>query len=385
MSSPRWSFLIVAAGSGSRLGGAPKQFRQLGGRPVWRWSCDTALSLRESGHVLDIVLVLPEGQIEELLPECGKLGIKAVRGGATRSGSVLNGLTECRAPYVLIHDAARPFITETLSVRLTEEAEKCGAAVPLLKCSDALKKTDGSSIYPEDRNNYFLTQTPQAFRREDLITIMRESVSADDEASLWIASGRKIAQVCGEEANFKITTKFDWDMACALAGNMIEIRVGHGYDIHKLVRGRPLVIAGVNVEGSELGLLGHSDADLVTHAVMDALLGAAGEPDIGTIFPANDEKWKDADSTELLHKVLSMLAAKGWKPDWVDATLNAQQPRLGHLISNFKDKLNNELGGSSGSPVFNIKVKSAEGCGSAGRGECMICHCVAAISRRRVI
>ncbi len=385
MSSSSWSFLIAAAGSGSRLGGTPKQFRQLGGRPLWRWSYDTASRLRESGRIEDIVIVLPDGQLAEMLPVCAKLGMTAVRGGATRSGSVLNGLKACRGSYVLVHDGARPFISEALSVRLMEAAEESGAALPLLPCSDALKKTVGISLHSEDRNNYFRTQTPQAFRREELITIMREGAASDDEASLWITSGREIAQVRGEEANFKITTQFDWDMACALAGGYTETRTGHGYDIHKLVSGRPLVIAGVKVDGSDVGLLGHSDADLVTHAVMDALLGAAGEPDIGTLFPANDLQWKDADSTVLLHKVLSILAAKGWKPDWVDATLNAQYPRLGHMIPRFKERLNSELGGSSETPVFNMKVKSAEECGSAGRGECMICHCVAVISRKRAL
>ena len=183
--------------------------------------------------------------------------------------------------------------------------------------------------------------------------------------------------------NFKITSQFDWETACALArgGAEVERRTGHGYDIHQLVEGRPLIIAGVKVDGVSYGLLGHSDADLVAHTVMDALLGAAGEPDIGTLFPATDEKWRGADSMALLRTVLELLASKGWRAEWVDVTLNAQRPKLGHLVPAFIESMNRALGGDETKRIFNMKVKSAERCGSAGRGECMICHGVATIVR----
>lgn len=381
METPHWSFLIAAAGSGSRLGGTPKQFRVLAGRPVWRWSYETAERLRSEGALLDIVLVLPAERIEEFAADCERLHITIARGGATRSESVLNGLEKCRGSHVLVHDGARPFITEDLLLALMSEAEEHGAAVPLLRCADALKKIDGSLLAAADRNIYLRTQTPQAFRREELTSLLRGASPADDEASLWTASGRGIARVDGDERNFKITTQFDWEMACAMAENDIERRTGHGFDIHRLAEGRPLIIAGVKVAGVDFGLFGHSDADVVTHAVMDALLGAAGEADIGTLFPASDEKWRGADSITLLRSVLALLASKGWRAEWVDATLIAQRPKLGALLPQFREKLNAELGGGGKHPRFNIKVKSAEECGSAGRGECMICHCVAEISR----
>ena len=382
MDAPLWSFLIVAGGSGSRLGGIPKQFRRLGGRPVWQWSADTAERLRRAGRLCDIVLVVPAERCDEIKDMIGKRPITITEGGATRAASVLNGLERCRGSHVLIHDGARPFITARLCERLMDGCDECGASVPLLPCPDSLKKITEGSIECADRKLYYRTQTPQAFKLSEIRELLTTSeLVATDEAGLWLESGNKIAKVTGDEMNFKITTKFDWEIAAAMAEKSIEKRTGHGYDIHQLVEGRRLVIAGVEIENAGFGLLGHSDADIVVHTVMDALLGAAGEPDIGTLFPASDDKWKNADSIELLHTVLELLASKGWMTEWADVTLIAQKPRMGDLVPSFIKKMNLELGAEEGKKLFNIKIKSAEHCGSAGRGECMICHGVATISR----
>ena len=384
--APNWSFLITAGGSGSRLGGVPKQFRMLGGAPVWRWSFAAADKLRRMGRVRDIVMTVPRESFAALAGEAEKLGLTLVEGGRSRSESVIKGLGACRGPHVLVHDGARPFISEGLCLRLMDAVEADGSgAVPLLPSTDSLKIVENGVITGvADRSLYFRTQTPQAFPLRELAEVMENSPQGGtDEASLWLAAGKKIVPVEGEEMNFKITSQFDWEAACALArgSRETERRTGHGYDIHQLVEGRPLIIAGVKVEGVSYGLLGHSDADLVAHTVMDALLGAAGEPDIGTLFPASDEKWRGADSMELLRSVLELLAADGWRAEWVDVTLNAQRPKLAHLVPAFIENMNRALGGSATKKIFNMKVKSAEHCGSAGRGECMICHGVATIAR----
>ena len=381
-----WSFLITAGGSGSRLGGVPKQFRMLGGAPVWRWSFAAADKLRRMGRVCDIVMTVPRESLAALAGEAEKLGLTLVEGGRSRSESVIKGLGACRGPHVLVHDGARPFISEGLCLRLMDAVEADGSgAVPLLPSTDSLKIVENGVITGvADRSLYYRTQTPQAFPLRELVEVMENSPQGGtDEASLWFAAGKKIVPVEGEEMNFKITSQFDWEAACAFArgSREAERRTGHGYDIHQLVEGRPLIIAGVKVEGVSYGLLGHSDADLVAHTVMDALLGAAGEPDIGTLFPASDEKWRGADSMELLRSVLELLAADGWRAEWVDVTLNAQRPKLGHLVPSFIENMNLALGGSGMKKIFNMKVKSAEHCGSAGRGECMICHGVATIAR----
>lgn len=383
--APDWSFLITAGGSGSRLGGVPKQFRVLGTMPVWRWSFETAKRLRSAGRVRDIVMTVPRESIAALAGEAEKLGLTLAEGGRSRSGSVINGLRACRGPHVLVHDGARPFISEGLCLKLMDAASAGGVgAAPLLPSIDSLKVVQSGEITGvADRSLYFRTQTPQAFPLRELVEVMENSSGGTDEASLWLTSGRKLVPVEGEEMNFKITSQYDWDAAQALARRLAdtERRTGCGYDIHQLAEGRPLIIAGVRVEGVSYGLLGHSDADLVAHAVMDALLGAAGEPDIGTLFPASDEKWRGADSMALLRSVLELLAVKGWRAEWVDVTLIAQRPRLGHLVPAFIENMNGALGGSGAKRIFNMKVKSAERCGSAGRGECMICHGVATIVR----
>lgn len=384
--APNWSFLITAGGSGSRLGGVPKQFRMLGGASVWRWSFAAADKLRRMGRVRDIVMTVPRESFAALAGEAEKLGLTLVEGGRSRSESVTKGLRACRGPHVLVHDGARPFISERLCLKLMDAAAGEGTgAVPLLPSTDSLKFVKNGKITGiADRSLYFRTQTPQAFPLGELIEVMENSPDGGtDEASLWLAAGKKLVPVEGEEMNFKITSQFDWNTAQALArgGAEVERRTGHGYDIHQLAEGRRLIIAGVHVEGVSYGLLGHSDADLVAHTVMDALLGAAGEPDIGTLFPASDEKWRGADSMMLLREVLELLAAKGWRAEWVDVTLCAQKPKLGHLVPAFIESMNGALGGDCEKRIFNMKVKSAEHCGSAGRGECMICHGVATIVR----
>ena len=382
MDAPRWSFLIAAGGSGQRLGGEPKQFRELAGRPLWKWSWEIAEGLRRNGEIDDIVLVVPREYERGIRRETEDIELTVTCGGATRSESVVRGLMKCRGSHVLVHDGARPFISAELCRRLMAAAGGVSGAVPLLPSVDSLKKIEDEKIACADRSLYFRTQTPQAFERARLISAIEAGgLDWTDEASVWLAAGEPLVSVTGEEGNFKVTTPFDWEMACALTERAIEKRTGHGYDIHQLVEGRPLIIAGILLEGEKFGLLGHSDADLVTHTVMDALLGAAGEPDIGTLFPASEERWRDADSVALLHRVLELLSSKGWRVDWVDVTLNAQRPRMGHLVPRFIEKMNGELGGSGERRLFNMKIKSAEHCGSAGRGECMICHGVATISR----
>lgn len=383
--APDWSFLITAGGSGSRLGGAPKQFRMLGAMPVWRWSFETADRLRCAGRVRDIVMTVPRESLASLAGEAEKLRLTLAEGGRSRSESVINGLRACRGTHVLVHDGARPFISEGLCLKLMEaaSAEDTGAA-PLLPTTDSLKVVQNGEITgAADRSLYFRTQTPQAFPLRELFEVMENSPCGTDEASLWLKAGKRLVPVEGEDMNFKITSQFDWDAAQALAlrGTGVERRTGCGYDIHQLVEGRPLIIAGVKVDGVSYGLLGHSDADLVAHTVMDALLGAAGEPDIGTLFPASDEKWRGADSMALLRSVLELLAANGWRPEWVDVALIAQRPRLGHFVPAFIESMNGALGGNGAKKIFNMKVKSAERCDSAGRGECMICHGVATIVR----
>jgi len=379
-----WSFIIVAAGYGSRIGGKPKQFRILGDNPLWKWSAGIAEKLWTAGKISELVLVVPEEYCEVLKNNSDfKIPMHVVGGGKTRSESVMNGLRICSGSHVLVHDGARPFLTEKLCSDLIAKADMSGSAIPVIPSADSLKKIENKKIVCADRKYYFRTQTPQAFEKNHLCYAMQKyGLNGTDEAAAWVSAGYNLYTVEGEDSNMKITTPFDWKAAEALVSSAEEIRTGHGYDIHRLVPGRRLILAGKEIT-SDSGLQGHSDADIVTHTVMDAILGAAGEPDIGTIFPASDERWKDAASTDMLVSVVDRIRSKGWKIKWVDVTLEAQTPKLGHLVQSFISNLSGYLAEPGEIPNFNMKVKSGEGCGSVGRGECMVCHGVATLTRNK--
>lgn len=375
-----WTFILAAGGAGSRLGGTPKQFRLLGGRAVWTWSADIAEHLWQKGLIDELVVVMPE-RYAASSAWAGSCPVKFIAGGSERWESVQNGLAASSGRYVMIHDAARPFLDIHLCERLIESTVRVGAAMPVLQSQDSLKKIiDDDSVSVVKRDTIFRTQTPQCFERQRLCELIR-SVSdvPTDEASVWIEAGDQIASVEGSEMAFKITTEFDWMTACALV-NGRETRTGIGCDVHELVPGRRLVLGGVEIDCA-LGLLGHSDADVLTHAVSDALLGAAGLGDIGTLFPASDERYKDARSTDLLADVLSRLKHEGWSVVWVDAVLYAQVPRLGQSIPQIRTSLSDVMSSFGLADRISIKVKSGEYVGSVGRAQCMTCSAVATIER----
>ena len=242
--------------------------------------------------------------------------------------------------------------------------------------NDALKKIDDNeNISSIDREKIYLTQTPQSFLKNDLIKILAQYPNVKDEAEAWLMAGRKLKHVQGERLNFKITWPEDLQMARALTENFSQSqkisRSGIGYDVHKLVPGRNLILGGVKIE-SELGLLGHSDADLLTHSIMDAILGAAGLPDIGNLFPASDEKFKNANSLKLLSEVLKLVNENGWTVNYVDAVIEAQVPRLNKYLSDIKKSLGKFFD-------VNLKFKSAEEIDDTGSGLAMKAWAVAEV------
>ena len=385
-----FSFVIVAGGQGSRMGGQRKQFLPLRGRPLWCWSAERAASLAGAG-VGEVVLVLPAGEsragplrgaVPQPWDENAPIPLRVAEGGASRAESVFNGLLASSFDYVMVHDAARPFAGEALLRRLMEATSETAGAVPVLPVADALKRVEGGEVVPVDREGLFITQTPQSFYRPALIDALRaHGNGAKDEAEAWLAAGRELRCVEGERLNFKITWPDDLRMARALAeGESLSQRTGLGYDVHRLVPDRPLILGGVPIAESPLGLLGHSDADLLTHAVADALLGAAGLPDIGNLFPASDPAYRGADSMELLRQVVDRVHGEGWRVSWVDAVIQAQVPRLNAHLPEMRQRLSAVL--APGLPnCVNLKAKSAEGTGDEGRGGSMTCWAVAALCR----
>lgn len=393
--------VVVAAGRGSRYG-RPKQYDRIRGRTVLEWSLGTARAACDG-----VVAVVPAADVEEVARALGHMvtvpggaargptGVDAVvGGGATRSESVRAGLVAVpeSVGIVVVHDAARPLAGPELwaaaiaAVRAGADAALC--AVPV---TDTVKRVRGRRVMATmERDGLMAVQTPQAFAAGALRAAHAGGGEATDDGALLEAMGATVVVVAGSDANVKITHPRDLEMAVALAGeraagergaggrgNRTAIRVGHGFDVHPFAddAARPLVLGGVTLAG-ERGLAGHSDADVVAHAVADALLGAAGLGDMGQLFPDTDPAWSGADSLGLLGQVVGRLAVGGWSAANVDVTVVLEAPRLApHLGA-----MGETLSGVVGAPV-SVKAKRAENLGAIGRREGIACWAVALLDR----
>ena len=366
----KFSFVIAAGGSGSRMGNQRKQFMNLDNKPVWRWSADVAA---KTPGIHEIVLIVPADYDAEIEWSFSDVPLKIAHGGSERALSVLNGLYAASCEYVMVHDAARPFATQELFSALMAKTDSDSGVVPVLPVSDALKRIDGEEISCVERDGLYITQTPQSFPKEKLIDAVKRYPHAKDEAEAWQNAGHTLRYVVGEKLNYKITQKEDMMTAKALTEQCIT-RTGLGYDVHRLVPERKLILGGVEIVDSPLGLLGHSDADLLTHAVMDSILGGAGLQDIGNIFPASDSRYKDADSMKLLAEVIRLVESEGWRVEFVDAVVQAQVPRL----NKYRDTVMKSLGKFF---AVNVKFKSAETLDDAGSGLSMTCWACATLRK----
>jgi 2-C-methyl-D-erythritol 4-phosphate cytidylyltransferase / 2-C-methyl-D-erythritol 2,4-cyclodiphosphate synthase len=394
--------IVVAGGRGERFGGpTPKQLLGLGGRSVLERSVDAFLSHPRVGEVM---VVLPADLVASASAQLGGRRVRIVAGGERRQDSVASGFGAASpdSGVLLVHDAVRPLVSPEVIDRVIDAACVHGAAVAALPARDTVKRARLVGGRPFvaatiPRGEVWLAQTPQGFRREVLeaaIALGRQGVEATDEAMLAERAGHAVAIVAGDAVNLKITTPDDLLVARALAGrsagqsgqalaapptpNVERImRIGFGYDLHRLVPGRPLVLAGVTLPFDK-GLAGHSDADAVCHAVTDALLGAANLGDIGQLFPDTDPRWKDADSIRLLETAVARVREAGYRLVNVDVVVIAQQPQIGPHTGAMRERLASALGLDAGAVA--IKGKTNEGVDATGRGEAIAVHAVALLA-----
>jgi 2-C-methyl-D-erythritol 4-phosphate cytidylyltransferase/2-C-methyl-D-erythritol 2,4-cyclodiphosphate synthase len=376
--------IIAAAGAGRRLGGAvPKQLLEIGGRSILQHSVDAFLN---HARVTDVIVVLP-GSLAQAPPawmtSAGR--VQVVAGGARRQDSVANAFdrVDARSDVVLVHDAARPFVTPDLISRSIEAAVAHGAAIVAVAVADTVKRVDGNGVVAETlpRETIYLAQTPQAFRRAvlgDAVALGRTGVAATDEAMLAEKAGHPVHVIQGEAANVKITTAAD--LEAARRDLPLAWRIGTGYDLHRLVVGRPLILGGVRVP-SPFGALGHSDADVVCHAATDAILGAAARGDIGRHFPDSDPAWKDASSIELLRRTAAIVAEAGFAIVNLDVVVVLERPK----IAPFLDRIRAGVAAALGVAVdrVSVKGKTNEGADAVGRGEAIAAHAVAMLRSQR--
>ena len=377
--------IIAAGGTGRRLGAdVPKQLLVVGGVPILQRSVEAFLS---HPQVSDVVVALPSSMAASP-PEWLK-GVRVVAGGDSRQASVANAFDEVSSAsdVVLVHDAARPFVSGEVISRAIAAAAAHGAAIVAVPVSDTVKRIADGDVITETipRDEVFLAQTPQAFRRsilEEAVALGRSGVEGTDEAALVERAGHRVRVVSGEASNVKITTATDLDVArgrIARAAAGVS-HVGVGYDLHRLVEGRPLILAGVTVP-SDRGALGHSDADAICHAVTDAILGAARAGDIGQLYPDTDARWKDASSIELLRTAVAIVRERGWAVENVDVVVILERPRLGPHRGAMEAALASTLGVDP--DCVSIKAKTNEGMDAVGRGEAIATHAVALLRQSR--
>jgi len=312
--------------------------------------------------------------------------IDVVSGGATRSASVQRGVAAAGPTrYLLVHDAARPLVSAGLVDAVIEATRRVGAAIPVVEIHDTVKRVEaGRIVGTVERAPLRCAQTPQGFRadwfREAMSGEPTSGVELTDEASALELGGHPVAAVAGDPDNVKITTSIDLERARrTLGGGNMEYRVGTGFDIHRW--GGPerrLVLGGVSFEG-ERGLLGHSDADVVLHAVMDAVLGAAALGDIGMHFPPEDQAWLDADSSDLARRVAELVAAEGYSVVNLDITLLAESPRIRSRSQEMRRSIADCLGLDPAR--VGLKATTLEGLGALGRGEGAACQASALLRR----
>jgi 2-C-methyl-D-erythritol 4-phosphate cytidylyltransferase/2-C-methyl-D-erythritol 2,4-cyclodiphosphate synthase len=420
--------ILAAGGRGRRFGGARlKQLVEIGGRPMLERSVDAFLA---HPAIDEIVVALPDELVSNppaYLRDRAK-AVRVVGGGERRQDSVGNAFRAASpgSEVFVIHDAARPFASAGLITRTLEAAAESGAALAALAARDTVKRVDQKALdrWPASagllvaetlpRETVFLAQTPQAFRRHVLHDALacgeRDAIDATDEAALAERAGHQVRIVEGEATNIKITTAEDLPIAEAIArsaalrqaqgtpsqsrGESLALRhtapnasverepfgravrtgrAGTGYDLHRLIEGRPLVVGGVTI-ASDRGPLGHSDGDVVCHAITDALLGALSLGDIGGHFPDTDPRWKDASSVDLLSRAAALVAERGYEVGNVDVTVILETPKLRDHIDAMRQSVGRALGIDASR--VSIKGKTNEGVDAIGRGEAIAAHAV---------
>lgn len=398
---------ILAAGTSMRLG-EDKVTADLGGHPVIAWSIASAIA---SGVFDEIVVVTAPAKVDPVaaILRSRYPNVRVVAGGGTRTGSCWAALDATRSDVIAIHDAARPFASPSLFSACVEQAKRLGSAVAGVPLADTVRRADeaGTSLEELEREGLWQIQTPQVFRRELLERARAKAGdrSFTDDAAAVVASGERVRMAAGEKRNLKITTSEDLAYARELVAKgyvaiaatahaaadleqasqglvpntRFRSRLGLGYDVHKLAPDRRLVLGGVAIE-HPTGLLGHSDGDVLVHAIMDALLGAAALGDLGKHFPSDDPAYAGADSIALLRRVAKLLDGAGFVVANVDATVIAEAPRLAAHTDAMRARIASAIGADAGR--VSVKTTTNDGLGALGAGQAIAAIATALVEER---
>lgn len=363
--------IVVAAGSGARLGASiPKAFVPVAGEPM---VAHTLRALRASRRVEGVVVVTPDGYEDRIAPLAATvaagLRVVSVAGGATRSASVREGLRVVEAvgegaEIVVVHDAARPLVRAEDIDRTIDAVEHAPAAVLALPVADTLKSLDDDgTVTTVSREGLFRALTPQAFRTDVLVAAHEGAPDATDDAALVEAMGVQVVLVPASAESPKVTGPADLALPSRMLG---AARTGIGFDAHAFADGVPLILGGVEIDAPR-GLAGHSDADVLTHAIVDAVLGAAALGDIGMHFPSSDARWAGADSLAFARAAAEMVREAGWDIGAIDATLILEAPP----VAPYRTAMAAAVGKALQIPAERVSIKATttDGLGATGRGE----------------
>lgn len=361
---------LIAAGGSSSRAGRDKLFAEIGGLPV---IIRTVISFERAESIDEIIIASRAesvGKIKELCERHGISKLKAVvAGDSDRQGTVLNAIAEVSdgVGLIAVHDGARPFIRSQDIDEIVRLAWEKGAVIPAVRVRDTIKIAEGGRVIATpDRDGLYAAQTPQAFLLPNYLKALKtlrntttgSYPAVTDDAMLFELAGIPVHITEGDERNIKITTSHD------LTG-FATLRIGTGYDVHRFAEARRLILCGVEIP-HEYGLLGHSDADVAVHALMDALLGAAALGDIGGHFPPTAQEFKDISSLELLGRVMKLIGEEDYTPGNIDITIIAEKPRLAPYILQMREKISQVCGLPLGS--VSVKATTEEGLGLAGKG-----------------
>ncbi len=378
--------IVIAAGRGLRAGGdIPKQYRELGGEPVVRSTLSALLAQPQIGTVQPVIH--PDDDEVFRAATAGLKFAPPVSGGATRQASVRAGLqaVAAHAPdIVLIHDAARPFLSASLIGRAIDAGGRYGAAAPAVAITDTVKKIDSDGVVIEtlDRNRLRTVQTPQAFKFDLIIDAHRRALAAgledfSDDAALAEWAGQRVSVFEGEAGNVKLTTSDDFVRAeAARAAVLGDVRTGNGFDVHAFADGDHVMLAGVRIPHS-CGVTGHSDADVALHALVDAILGALAEGDIGQHFPPSDPQWRGASSDRFLAFACERVRARRGMIAHLDVTVVCEAPR----VSPHRDAMRERIAAIAGISSSRVAVKAttSEKLGFTGRSEGIVAMATATV------
>ena len=384
--TPRVAAIVVAAGRGLRAGGdVPKQYRAIAGEAVIRPSLARLAAHRGIDAVQPVIH--PDDEAMFRAATAGLDLLPAAHGGATRQGSVRAGLEALAArqpDLVLVHDAARPFLSDALVTRAIDAGRSFGAAVPAIAVADTVKKVDAAGLVVAtlDRTDLRMVQTPQAFAFAMLLDAHRRAAAAGredftDDAALAEWAGQRVSIFEGEAGNVKLTTSDDFVRAeAARMAALADVRTGNGFDVHAFADGDHVMLGGVRIAHSR-GVTGHSDADVALHALVDAVLGALAEGDIGQHFPPSDPQWRGASSDRFLAFACERVRARSGMIAHLDVTIVCEAPR----VSPHRDAMRARIAAIAGIPLTRVAVKAttSERLGFTGRGEGIVAMATATV------